>query len=62
MQAILFSALSDLLIDLSAGWFGAAIILPLYTKKSKIKLRALIFNVLSGILALLTSIALRSSL
>ena len=62
MQAIWFLALSDLLINLSAGWFGVGIILPLYTKKTKIKLRALIFNILFGILALLTSITLRSKL
>ena len=59
-MAIWFLALSDLLINLSAGWFGAAIAIPLYTKKPKFRPWALIINSVLGIVALLIAILLRS--
>jgi len=62
MRAIWFLALSDLLINLSAGWFGAAIIFPLYAKRAKVKQTALISNVLFGIFALLIAVVLRDQL
>lgn len=59
-MAIWFLALSDLLINLSAGWFGAAIAIPLYTKKPKFKPWALIVNSLLGIVSLLSAVLFRS--
>jgi len=46
MQAIWFLALSDLLINLSAGWFGAAFIIPLSEQKPKVNLNILTGNIL----------------
>ncbi|HZE87236.1 MAG TPA: hypothetical protein VE090_03440 [Methylomirabilota bacterium] len=34
-NTIVFNALSDLLINLSAGWFGAAFIIPITVAKGK---------------------------
>lgn len=53
-------AVSDLFINLSAGWFGAALIVPLYTKKPKFKPWVLTINLLLGIVALLLAIFLRN--
>lgn len=48
--------LSDLFINLAAGWFGAAIILPI-TIRSNIKLNftLLLVNILFGIFCLLVA-------
>lgn len=56
------SVVSDLMVNLSAGWFGAAFILPMTTKKFKINWRLLTINILCGILALLAAVLFRSSL
>jgi len=53
-------ALSELFINLSAGWFGAALILPMTTGKFKINSSLLLINILYGILSLLIGILLRS--
>lgn len=57
---IWLEALSDLFINLSAGWFGAAIIAPIATKRPKFKPWGLIINIIFGILALLFAVFLRS--
>lgn len=54
------SALSELFINLSAGWFGAALILPMTTGKFRINWKLLMLNVISGMVALLGAVLLRS--
>lgn len=52
----LIHILSDLFVNLSAGWFGAALIISIYTKGSeKIDLFALSFNLFFGILSLIAA-------
>lgn len=57
----LLSVASDLLVNLSAGWFGAAFILPMTTKKFQVNWRLLMINILCGILALLAAVLFRNS-
>lgn len=59
MKPILLSILSDLFVNLSAGWFGAAFIVPITTKKSKIRWWILTVNIAYGILTLVISLILR---
>ena len=55
------SVISDLFINLSAGWIGAAIIVPITTtKRGKISLLYLLTDVAFAILALLIAIKLRN--
>ena len=50
---MLYSVIADLFINLSAGWFGAALIIPIRTQKSeKLKLGLLTINLFLGILFL----------
>jgi len=52
--------LSDLFINLSAGWFGAALILPLATpKRSKFRFKTLTINITCGILAYIIGVLLK---
>lgn len=53
--------LSDVFANLSAAWFGAAIIVPLSSKRTKINYWLLTGNIASAILALLVAFALRKS-
>jgi len=52
IDPLLLITLSDLFVNLSAGWFGAAIIVPLTEPKLKLKLWVLTTNLLFGILFL----------
>jgi len=46
--------LSDLFVNLSAGWLGAAFIVPIVSnRRGKIKLFILTANIILGILALI---------
>lgn len=60
MDTIILSTFADLLINLSAGWFGAAVIVPLFAKRPKFRIWALILNLFFGIFALLAAIFFRS--
>jgi len=51
--------LSDLFVNLSAGWFGAAFIVPLVSKRSKLKFRVLFLNLLFGTISLVVAYVLR---
>jgi hypothetical protein len=42
--------LADVFTNLSAGWFGAALVVPLSVKKRKLRLLPLLTNILLGIL------------
>lgn len=53
------SVLSDLFVNLAAGWLGAALIVPMATTKFKVNLRLLIINILCGILSLVIAGLLR---
>ena len=55
MDSVVANKLSDLLINLSAGWFGAAIIVPFNVKTPKFKLWPLLSNLLFGIFAFLVA-------
>lgn len=52
----MFHVLSDLFVNLSAGWFGAALILSIYARDGqKIDWSALIFNLFFGMLSLVVA-------
>lgn len=52
----LINILSDLFVNLSAGWFGAALIISIYLPDDeKINWSALLFNVFFGVLSLIAS-------
>jgi len=51
--SIWFSVISDLFINLAAGWFGAVIVVPITSQQSeKVKLGLLTTNLLLAILSL----------
>ena len=50
---------SDLFVNLSAAWFGAAIVVPLSSRQTKLNYWLLTGNTTSGILALVIAFALR---
>ena len=53
-------ALSDLFINLSAGWLGAAFITPNFSKKKGIeKIMTLIFDLILAIFCLVTAIYIK---
>lgn len=62
MEDVLLGVFADLLINLSAGWFGAALIIPLTINRVKMRRSLLIGNILYGIVTLLFAILLRSYL
>jgi hypothetical protein len=58
---IFLNSISDLLINLAAGWLGAAFILPMTVKKFKVNFWLLLLNIGCGIFAFVVSLILRSS-
>lgn len=52
IDRILLITFSDLLINLSAGWIGAAFIVPIAVKSRKKRFWALFINIVFGIVAL----------
>ena len=60
VDPILLGVISDLLVNLSAGWIGAAVILPsqLFKQKRK-RLWGLSVNLVCAILALISAYYLR---
>ena len=61
-DSVILIAVSDLLINLSAGWFGIAIIVPLNVTKRKKRIWSLLVNIFFGIVSLVFAIALRGQL
>lgn len=52
--------LSELFVNLSAGWFGAAFIVPVIAKKQvSVNLGVLLFNLIFGIVFLIIGFQLR---
>jgi len=61
-SSLWFSLLSDLFVNLSAGWFGAVfIVLPRVHLQNKNNLGLLITNLLFAILALLIAYLLKKA-
>jgi len=58
-MSVWLQGLSELFINLSAGWFGAALILPMTTKSPKMNKILLTGNVLCGILAYILGVLLK---
>lgn len=59
LDPLWFIILSELFINLAAGWFGAAIIVPLTSKRRKTKWWILPMHIGFGIVSLLISYILR---
>ena len=60
MDAYWLSAFSDWLINISAGWFAAAFVIPATGKRSpKVNLVLLTLNTLFAILSLVGAVSLR---
>lgn len=58
---VMFLSIADLFINLSAGWFGAAFILPMTVKKFRVNVQLLILDIACGIVSLLIAIFIRST-
>lgn len=62
-ETILLTAFSDLLLNLSAGWFGAAFIIPItIVKGKKRRFWTLFINIVLGIVALSVAVIIRSQI
>lgn len=60
IEPALLVILSELLVDLAAGWFGAVFIVPNFTKiRSPFNLAILTGGILAGILSLAIAFRLR---
>ena len=62
MDKVALGIFAELLINLAAGWFGAAIILPIRSEKGKIKFLLLTVNLSCGILSLAVAYVIRRTL
>jgi len=59
LDPLFLTTFSDLLVNLSAGWFGAAFIVPLASKKTKIKWWVLLLNISFGMISLINAFLLK---
>lgn len=59
MNSVLLNSLADLFINLSAGWFGAAFIVPINVRNREKRINALIINLVFAIVSLGLAIVLR---
>jgi hypothetical protein len=62
MDKVLVAILADFLINLAAGWAGAALIVPLQTARPTMKPRLLTTNLFLATLFLLLAFLLRKGL
>ncbi len=60
MSETWFSIISDLFVNLAAGWFGVVFIVPIQSKRVKVKFWLLTTNLVLGILCLEIAFLLRS--
>jgi len=51
--------ISDLLINLAAGWFGAVVIVPVFVGGQNLDWWLLLFDITAGILSLKMAVILR---
>lgn len=56
---VLLSVISDLFVNLAAGWLGTAFIVPLTSKRPKFKWWVLCVHLIFGMLSLLIAYILR---
>lgn len=61
MDPLALLTLSDLLVNLSAGWLGSAIIIPIAIEKPKMRFLTLTINIILAIVAFGTSFLLRKA-
>lgn len=54
-----FNIISDLFVNLSAGWYGASLIIPTFTESLNFNFGILILNVSFGTVSLLVAYQLR---
>lgn len=59
LDPVLLLILSDLFVNLSAAWFGAAFIVPISLRRKKVKLGVLLLNILFAIISLIVAYILR---
>ncbi|OGM31030.1 hypothetical protein A2630_03105 [Candidatus Woesebacteria bacterium RIFCSPHIGHO2_01_FULL_44_10] len=59
LNLIWATILSELFVNLSAGWFGAAIIVPIFFEAQKPNLFILTGDIFAGILSLIIAFLLR---
>ncbi len=62
MDKIALGIFSDFLINLAAGWVGAAVILPTRTERRKARLFLLTFNISLGIVGLMFAYLIRRNI
>lgn len=62
MNDVLQATFADFLINIAAGWFGAAVILPIRTERRKIKFLLLIVNIICCMVSLLFAYMIRGGL
>jgi len=56
VDPFIFSLLSEFLVNLSAGWFAAAFVVPITTKRPrKVSIRLLTINIILSIVCLLAA-------
>lgn len=61
LDPLFLITLSDLFINLSAGWFGAAAIIPLASKRITLRWKLLPIHIGFGIVSLLLSYLLKKA-
>lgn len=60
VDPVWWATISDLLVNLSAGWFGAIVVLPIvFPFHKKVNVSLLIFDAAVGIVSLLFAVQLR---
>jgi hypothetical protein len=59
MDPLLRDLISDLFVNLAAGWFGAAIIVPVFSRRPRLKWVSLTIDVILGIVFLTFAYGIR---
>jgi hypothetical protein len=59
IDSVLLMIFSEFLVNLSAGWFGAALVVPIFSVTSSFNLYILTADILAGILSLMIAYKLR---
>lgn len=60
LDPLFLTIVSDLFVNLSAGWFGAAFIVPVASKKPKLKWWVLLLNISFGIISLVNAYLIKN--
>lgn len=59
VNPVLLATLADFCINISAGWFGAAFIVPVLSKRKKSRFVSLTINLLLSMMFLIVAFGLR---